>query len=217
MIQSHALRTGLSFVPDAGEPALALIVGNGALGDELDGGVGDVVAEKRVVGGDVIGAHGAAHDGVLFLTGEGGVELAFDDHVAVGQHINDADGHLRGDGFLVVDLAAAVEFVVRIIFIAGKMPFLVNKPLAAGAVKKAGDAGVHRGFLGGRGVVVARGAVVFLDDDGENVADGVRLFIGEHGRAAEFRPSKANRAGGGLPSMAGRAAASASMVQSRKR
>src|ERR1700677_1356921 len=59
-------------VPDAGEPALGLIVGDGALGSELDGGVRDIEAHKRVVGGDVVRADRAAHDGVLFLTGEGG-------------------------------------------------------------------------------------------------------------------------------------------------
>ena len=46
------------------------------MGNELDGGVGHVVAVNSIVGQDVVAADGAAQDGVLFFIGESGVPAA---------------------------------------------------------------------------------------------------------------------------------------------
>ena len=65
--------------------------------------------------------------------------MAFNDHVAVGQHIHHPHRYLRGDGFGIVNRTTAVELSIRaVISCAGNAPFLVSKPVAPDC--KAGSA-----------------------------------------------------------------------------
>src|ERR1043166_2928937 len=96
-------------LPHSMQPPFALVVADGAFGDEADAGVGHVVTEDRVVRAHVLAADDSAEDSLLFLTGDERFATAFDDHVSVGEDVGNAHGDAGGDFLGVIDLAAAVE------------------------------------------------------------------------------------------------------------
>ena len=87
----------IEFVPDAVKPPFVRAVGDRAAGDDVDAGVGDVITVNGVVGGDVVEADDAPENHRLMLSAEGRLAPAFNHHVSIGQHVNDARGDVGDD------------------------------------------------------------------------------------------------------------------------
>ena len=89
------------------QPAAFLRAAEFAFAQEFEPGLGDVGRENRVGRRNIGRAHDAAEDNVLGLARETDLAGAFEDEVAVGQHVGDQHRGAAGDDLGIVDLAAA--------------------------------------------------------------------------------------------------------------
>src|SRR5205807_663717 len=131
-----------------------LAVRDVALGNQLDRGVGHVVAEDGVIGGDVGGANDPAEDGILGFACEGGLAAAFYDEVVVGQNIHNLDGNAGDNVFRIVDRASAVKALVPVEFDRRQGAAFGQELARRRTVKKGLDAGIDGRLFGGFGFVV---------------------------------------------------------------
>ena len=167
-------------------------VGEGAFGDDLDAGVGDAGGEDGVIGLDVVGANDAAEGRELAFPGEGDFADAFDDEIAVGERVDNLDSAAGSDGLAVPNFATtgviggsdrADDLGIGGGHASGEGfsdelggdlgEKLVDEITGdTGAAARADFIGFEAERIGERGV--------FLDDDGEDIADAFGAFIGAH-------------------------------------
>src|SRR5262249_5942180 len=163
-----------------------------------DAGLGDLVVFDRVARAHVLRADDALHRELAQLVVDAYLLLTGDHEVPVRQLIRDDRGDLQLDLLLAVDLAVAgagtvageVDELTRIIAVRHD---LGCRRLEAEQVR---HARCFRPVAGARRVVLELGALVDVDDDGEDVADLRSALVLEEGRGARL-PQRGVLADGG--------------------
>ena len=166
------------------QPAAFLCAAEFAFAQEFEPGLGDVRREDGVGRRNISGAHDAAEHNVLGLAGETDSPGAFQDEVAIGQHVGNQHRGAAGDDLGIVDLAAAAVVGLAAPTEAGQLT-----ALCAEAADRRGKEKLRHRALGGVGgvrrLVRSRGQRGgFSDDDGDDITDAAGFRVGREGELA---------------------------------
>jgi hypothetical protein len=135
---------------------------------------------------------------VLFFTTERGFTGALDEHVAIGENVDNTNGHLCDDLFGIVDRPTSIEGIAGIVFQGRQRAAFGEKPAGRGTIKEGGNRRIHRSLLARRRFIVFSGRSVFLDHDGNEVTDTRGPLVGVHREGGVVMPERLGTGEGAL-------------------